>query len=91
MVSSRYAIPAARPGHVSAAGKIDTAPERPARVDRTRYEDVGHGVQVQVTNSAGPQNPKLIAQTVIIASSPGSTCSGVIQVPDPHVKLHEKS
>ena len=62
------AIPAAHPGHVSAVGKIDAVSERPARVERTRYEDVGHGIQVPITKSAGPQDPKLIAQTVIIAS-----------------------
>ena len=65
------AIPAAHPGHVSAVGKIDAVSERPARVERTRYEDVGHGIQVPVRKSPGPQDPKLIAQTVIIASSPG--------------------
>ena len=56
------------PGHVSAVGKIDAAPDRMASVGRTRYEDVGHGIQVPITKSAGPQDPKLIAQTVIIAS-----------------------
>jgi hypothetical protein len=55
------------PGHVSAVGKIDAASKRPARVDRTRYEDVGHGIQVPVTKWAGPQVPKLIAHIVLIA------------------------
>jgi hypothetical protein len=60
----------AHPGDVSAAGKIDTASERPVLAD-PGYDDVGHGIQVPARKSAGRQDPKLITQTVIIASSPG--------------------